>query len=329
MISTLPRLLAGLLAGAFALATPMPAPAQSGPVSLVVPYPAGGPSDVTARLVASAVAKTLGADVIVENVAGATGAIAIQKVIAAPADGRLLYQGSQNELIIPPLTVKSVRFTPDDLEIVYPITTTRLVLAVRSALPARTLEEFVALARQRAASAPLSYGSPGVGSLYHLIPERMARLAGAQFNHVPYKGTAPMMQDLIGDRIDFTVMAFSTALLPQLAAKQFRVIAHLSADKPAALRELPSVSELAVFKDVDYASNAGYFVRRGTPAAIKQRLNRALDQAVAGGTLAEALEADGRLVYRNRSIADAEAFYRAEVAKYRRIVAETGFQPLD
>ncbi|MBN9426312.1 MAG: tripartite tricarboxylate transporter substrate binding protein [Burkholderiales bacterium] len=319
----------GAAAGMLLLAAPALAADIAAPVSLVVPYPAGGGSDITARIVAGPIGKALGADVIVENIAGATGAIAIQKVLNSAADGRMLYQGSQNELIIPPLTIKSVRFKPNDLEIVHPITTTRLVLVVRKSFPAKNLQEFVELGKRQSATQPLSYGSAGIGSLYHLIPERMANLAGVKYTHVPYKGAAPMMQDLIGDRIDFTVMAFSTSMLASVKAGHYRIIANMSTDKPRELADLPSISEASVFKGVDYASNAAYYVRKGTPADIKQRLNRAIDEALSTKAVIDALEADGRIVLRNKSLADSEAFYRDEIAKYDRIVAETGFQPID
>jgi tripartite-type tricarboxylate transporter receptor subunit TctC len=294
-----------------------------------VPSPAGGGSDVTARIVAGPIAKELGAEVVVENVAGASGGIAIQKVMAAPADGRIIYQGSQSELIIPPLTIKSVKHKPADLEIVHPITTTRLVLVVRKNLPANNLQEFVALARQRSASEPLSYGSSGIGSLYHLIPEAMAKLAHVTLNHIPYKGAAPMMQDLIGDRVDFTVMAYSTTMNASVQAGHYRIIANMSKDKPKELVQLPSISDLDMFKTVDYASNAGYFVRKGTPSAIKLQLNRAIGGAMSTPAVYNALEADGRLVHRRMSLEDAEAYYRSEVAKYERVITQTGFQPLD
>lgn len=321
----LPSLLLCALLAAASFAT-LAQTAPAGPVTLIVPYPAGGPSDVTARIVGPAVARRLQTEVIVENIGGATGGIAIQKMLSAAADGRLLYQGSQNELIIPPMTVKSVRYQPTDLEIIHPITTTRLVLVIRKGLPVKDLAEFVAYTKS--SPTPLSYGSPGVGSLYHLIPERMAKLTGTKYNHIPYKGTAPMMQDLIGDRLDFGVIAFTPSLIASVQAGHYRIIANMSRDKPKELASLPSASDIEAFKTVDYASNAGYFVRKGTPVALKTQLNRALGEAF-DGAVATQLEADGRLVHRRMSLADAEAFYKTEIAKYERIIAETGFQPLD
>lgn len=301
-----------------------PALAAGSPVALIVPYPAGGASDITARILAGPIGQALAAPVIVENIGGATGAIAAYKVLSAPADGRALYQGSQNELILPPLTVKSTRYQPDDLEIVHPATTTRLVLVVRQSLPARDLQEFTALAQARKSSAPLTYGSPGTASLYHLVSESMAQRAGVAFNHIPYKGSAPLMQDLIGERIDFTVMAYSTTMLPFVQEGRYRILAHLSKDKARELPQLPSISELPVFKDLDFASNAGYFVRKGTPVDVRERLNAAIGSALASPAVVKALEDDGRRVAPPMALREAQDFYRGEVAKYRQMVQHSG-----
>jgi len=329
-------LAAAVLAGASQLAaaqapaaTPAPAPTIASPLSLIVPYPAGGGSDITARILAEPIGRELSATVVVENIGGATGGLAARKMLNAPADGRLFYQGSQNELILPPLTIKSTGYQSSEFQIVHPITTTRLVLVVRKGLPVNTLQELVDLARARSASEPLSYGSPGIGSLYHLVPDSMAKLLSVKFNHIPYRGGAPLMQDLLGDRIDFTVMAFSTTMLPAVQAGHYRVIANMSRDKPRELAHLPSVSDMPVFKDVDFASNAAYYVKKGTPEAIRQRLNTAIGNALSSPAVIKALEGDGRRVPPRMSIAEAEGFFQQELAKYRSVVSLTGFQPMD
>lgn len=330
MHTTVKTILATLLWGASHLVLAQSPPAGiTGPLSLVVPYPAGGASDITARIFADPIGRELKTSVVVENIAGATGGIAVQKMLNAPADGRMFYQGSQNEVFLPPLTIKSTRYQTSDFEIVHPITTTRLVLVVRKGLPVQNLQEWMSLARSRSASEPLTYGSPGVGSLYHLLPDSMGKLMSTNFNHIPYKGGAPLMQDLLGDRIDFTIMAFSTTMMPAVQAGQYRIIANLSKDKPRELAQLPSVSELPVFKDVDYAGNAAYYVRKGTPPAIRQLLNTAIGNAVASPEVIKALEADGRRVPPRMSIAEAERFYQAELARYQSVVRITGFQPID
>jgi len=328
------RIAQALLAGLLLIIAPLshaqaPATRIAGPVSLVVPYPAGGASDFTARLFAEPLHKELGSTVVVENIGGATGAIAAQKMLNAPANGQMLYQGSQNELILPPLTVQGTRYDVSDFEIVHPVTTTRLVLVVRKGLPVKNLDEFIALIQSRSRAEPITCGIPGVGSLYHLIPSSMARQAGAQLNFIPYKGSAPIVQDILGDRIDFTIMAFSTSMLQFDKEGRYRIIANLSEDKPKELAHLPSLSDFPAFKDMDYASNAAYYVKKGTPLAIRQALNTAIGNIVQSPAVIQGLEADGRRVWRRMPIADAEAFYAKEVEKYRAMVKLTGFQPAD
>lgn len=299
------------------------------PVTLLVPYPAGGPSDLVARTLTAPLAKELAVDVIVDNIAGASGAIAVQKVLSSPADGRLIYQGSQSELIIPPLTMRSIKYKPSDLEIIHPTTITPMLLVVRNGLPVKSLQEFIALARQRSSSQPLSYGSSGVGSLYHLVPEGMAKQANARFTHIPYKGAVQLVQDLVGDRVDFAVMAFTGTVLQNLNAGQYRAIANMSRYKPKDLAQLPSIADAEAFANIDFSTNSGYFVRRGTPLAIKEALNRALGAALNAPVVVERLESDGRRLQRGLTLAQSEAFYAGEIAKYERIIAQANFQPLD
>lgn len=316
-------------AGGLTLTTRAWAQALTGPVTLLVPYPAGGPSDLTARTLVAPVAKELGLDVIVDNIAGASGAIAVQKVLNSPADGRLVYQGSQSELIIPPLTMRSIKYKPADMEIVHPTTITPMLLVVRNGLPVGNLQEFVNVARQRSASQPLSYGSSGVGSLYHLVPEGMAKMANARFNHIPYKGAVQMVTDLVGDRLDFAVMALTGTVVQQLQSGQYRALANMSRYKPSALAHLPSVSDAEVFKTIDFSTNSAYFVKRGTPLPIRQALNKAIGNALLTAPVIATLEGDGRRLQRGLSLADSEAFYAGEIAKYERILSQIGFQTLD
>lgn len=320
---------AGICAVVSVLAVPAFAQGVTGPVALVVPYPAGGPSDLTARTLVAPVARELGTDVIVENVSGASGAIAVQKVLNAPADGRLIYQGSQSELIIPPLTMRSIKYKPSDMEILHPTTITPMLLVVRKGLPVNTLQEFIDVARQKSASQPLSYGSSGVGSLYHLVPEGMAKLAGARFNHIPYKGAVQLVQDLVGDRVDFAVMALTGTVLQALNVGQYRAIANMSTYKPKQLAHLPSISDVEIFKTIDFSTNSAYFVRTGTPLAIKIQLNKAIGNALSTPPVIQTLEGDGRRLQRGLSLAESEAFYASEIAKYERIITQIGFQALD
>lgn len=318
------------IAMAACLAMPLVhADAIKGSVSLIVPYPAGGASDVTARIVAKPLASELGSNVIVENIGGASGGIAANKLLNSPADGRAIFQGSPNELIIPPLTIKRVPFTPEDFEIVHPVTTTRMILVARNELPVKNFKEFLELAKSQSKTAPLSYGTPGVGSLYHLLSNNVEKLGGFKGNHIPYQGAAPIMVDLLGNRIDFTIIAYTASTLNAIKAGQYKPLAFLSTNTPQELKDIPSISEFEGYAGLDLSANAAYFVKKGTPEAVRKQLNEAVGNAVRSEAVTKALEADAREVPPKMTLEEADAFYKAEVQKYRSIVEQAGFQPLD
>lgn len=206
----LKRSLFSLLCGVAALQ----ASAQTFPskaINLVVPYPAGGPSDFVARQLQPELNRLLGQPVIIENIGGVGGAIGIQKVLSAPADGYNMTLGTPMELVLAPLAMSAVKFKPDDMKLVAQLVTTTMVLITRKDLPANNVEELIAMAKKPGAK-ELSYGSVGPGSLYHLIGEKFAQQTGTKMLHVPYKGAAPLMTDLMGGQIDmvFIPLAGST-----------------------------------------------------------------------------------------------------------------------
>lgn len=216
------------LLGAFGLSalTLGSAPAQAQaqafptkPVSLMVPYPAGGLSDAIARVVEKPLSKALGQMVMVENLGGVSGALGAQKVLGAPADGHFLYQGSPNELILAPMALQAVKYRSEDFRMVQIIGAFPMAVLARKDLPASNLDELAALAKKAAAEGkPLTYGSVGIGSFYHVLGEHFSHLAGAAMTHVPYKGMAPLSTDLAGGQVDLSfivVGAKDVALVEQ------------------------------------------------------------------------------------------------------------------
>jgi tripartite-type tricarboxylate transporter receptor subunit TctC len=162
-------LLAGLMLSAgVALAQTWPVK----PVNLMVPYPAGGPSDAIARIFFNPLGKELGQQVLVENLGGVSGALAAQKVLAAPNDGYYVFQGSPNEVILSPLANAAVKLKAEDFRLVHPVADAVMVFVTRKDLGVNTVDELIALAR-KSADKPLTYGSVGMGSLYHLILENV------------------------------------------------------------------------------------------------------------------------------------------------------------
>lgn len=297
----------------------------SGPVSMMVPYPAGGPSDLSARILSGPIGDSLGAKVVVENLGGATGTIAATKVLHAKADGGIIFQGTQNELILPPLTNRAVRYQPDAFESLQPTTVTHLVLLVRAGLPVDSVDGFLKQAAQRDAATSLTYGTVGVGSLYHLIAEYLGKTVNVPFTHVPYTGTAPVIQDLAGGQIDFSIMPFQASMLEMIKSGRFKAIAVLSRNKPAVLAHVPSITDTPALAHFEYASYAGYYVKKGTPAPIKEALNKAIGNALQDKTVIVKLEADGRNVMPRMSLDQAAAAYAIEVAKYKEMIRVTGY----
>jgi tripartite-type tricarboxylate transporter receptor subunit TctC len=179
--------------------------------ALAQTYPVGGPSDAIARIFNTQLGKELGQQVLVENLGGVSGALAAQKVLAAPADGYYIFQGSPNEVILSPLANSAVKLKAEDFRLVHPVADAVMVFVTRKDLPVSSVDELIALAR-KSADKPLTYGSVGIGSLYHLILEQAQAQTRVQLNHVPYKGNAPLLQDIAGGQVDFAVLVYSAAM---------------------------------------------------------------------------------------------------------------------
>ncbi|MFZ9432472.1 MAG: Bug family tripartite tricarboxylate transporter substrate binding protein, partial [Burkholderiaceae bacterium] len=177
------------------------------PLNLMVPYPAGGLSDAIARIVERPLNKTLGSMVIVENLGGVGGALGAQKVLGAPADGSWIYQGSPNELILAPMALQAVKYKAEDFRFVQMIGTSPMAVLARPGLPVNNIDELVALAKKASADGkPLTYGSVGIGSFYHVVGAHFANLIGAEMMHIPYKGMAPLLQDMGGNSVDVSFL---------------------------------------------------------------------------------------------------------------------------
>ena len=315
----------GLLAatGATALAQ-QPYPAK--PVSLMVPYPAGGPSDAGARIFTVPLGQALGQQVIVENLGGVSGALAAQKVLSAPADGYYVFQGSPNEVILAPLANAAVKLKAEDFRLVAPVSDAVMVFVARKDLPANSVDELVALAR-RSAAQPLSYGSVGIGSLYHLLLEKVQLQTGIRLNHAPYKGNAPLLQDIGGGQVDFAVLVYSAAMGALADQGRLKVIGQLGAQRSELLKNVPAMSETRELKDFDYKTWSGFMVPRKTPEEVVQRLHKAIGAALAEPGVRSQLAAQTQLAAAPMSLAQAQKFFEGETARYREIAKSIHLQP--
>ncbi|PUE22288.1 hypothetical protein B9Z38_06240 [Limnohabitans sp. MMS-10A-160] len=305
------------------------AAAQSFPnkaVNLVVPYPAGGPSDFVARQLQPELNRLLGQPVIIENIGGVGGAIGIQKVLTAPADGYNMTLGTPMELVLAPLAMSAVKFKPDDMKLVAQLVTTTMVLITRKDLPANNVEELIAMAKKPGAK-ELSYGSVGPGSLYHLIGEKFAQQTGTKMLHVPYKGAAPLMTDLMGGQIDMVFIPLAGSTPAMITEGKVKA---LGLTTKTAHPRFPNIAPLAAQKGLEgfeFDLWAGIEVPKNTPADVTARLNKAIYEALQNADIRKAYEATGNTVAKPMSPEDLARVYNSETARYQAIAKSINLQP--
>jgi tripartite-type tricarboxylate transporter receptor subunit TctC len=259
-------------------------------LTLIIPFPAGGPSDALGRAVAQAMAAHLKQSIVVENIGGASGTIGLTKMIKAPADGYTLGFGTIGTHVANVALFKKLPYDPmADFEPVGLAGMASTMLVAKMELPASNLQDFVTYAR--ANRDKLTYGSAGVGSISHYACVLLLSNLKLNITHVPYRGVAPAMNDLMGGHVDFMCDQTTTAL-PQVLGGTVKAIAVLG-DQP--LPQAPNVStaEAAGYPGVNLRSWNAIFLRKGTPAPIRQKLNEALRAALADPAVTRQMTAVG------------------------------------
>ena len=296
------------------------------PITMVVPYPAGGPSDFVARQMQAEMGKSLGQPVVVENLGGVAGALGVQKMLNAPADGYTVTLGSPLELIITPLTVAAVKFTPADIKMVGQIVRAPMVLLARKDLPANTIDELLALAKKPGAKA-LSMANAGAGSMFHLVGEKLAQQTGIQLIHVPYKGGAPILSDMMGGQIDLSFAIFAGGIPGMVAEGKLKAIGLTTKERLPAYPNLTPLANLPQLPGFEFNSWAGIQVPKNTPEAVSARLNKAVYDALQNPDIRKAFEASGNVVVSPTSLADLDKLFKAEVERYQAIAKSINIQP--
>ncbi|MFD0666584.1 tripartite tricarboxylate transporter substrate binding protein [Ramlibacter sp. MAHUQ-53] len=298
------------------------------PVTLMVPYPAGGPSDVVARSFNVQLGKALGQPVIVENLGGATGGIAAQKVLNAPGDGHYLFQGSPNELILSPLANASVKFRSEDFRLVQMIEASQIGFVARKDLPVNSVDEFLAYARRQAAAGkPVTYASVGPGSFYHLLGEHLSKVTGIPMTHVPYKGAAPANQDLLGGQVDIFLSPYGKNYDEMAKQGKLKVLALLSKERVEGARDVPAIGESKALKDFTFHIWSGIFVKRDTPEPVVQAIHKALGEALADPAVRASLEANSRTPAKSQPLPAMAKVYADGIAQFRAIAKSIDLQP--
>jgi tripartite-type tricarboxylate transporter receptor subunit TctC len=260
------------------------------PITLVVPYAAGGGNDVMARIVAEKMSRTLGQQIVIENKGGAGGSIATRQVAKSPPDGYTLGLGGTGTHAINPTLYPNVGYDPrKDFVPVGLIATSPLVVLVNTQIDAKTIPELIALAQREPGR--LNYASAGIGSGIHLGAELFATMAGIRLTHIPYKGSSPALTDLIGGH----VAIYFSSLPPAIALirdGKVRALAVTGPTRSPLLPDLPTVAEVAL-PGYEAVLHYGIVAPAGTPRPIVDKLNAALQAALAEPEVRERIIADG------------------------------------
>ena len=310
----MPRLLLAVLI----LAASLAAQAQSWPskpIRLVVPYPPGGSTDVTARTLAERVSSALGQPVLVENRAGAGGNIGIESVARSDADGHTVLVAP--DFIASAPHVYKLNYDPmTQLVPVIQLTSQPVVLAVHPSLGVGTVAELVAAASKNPG---LAYATSGAGSQQHMAAEWFAKLAGIQLTHIPYKGGGQAIADFIGGQVPIASLG-STPVIPHHKSGKVKILAQTTKSRAPSLPEVPTYEE-AGFRGLVIDQWLGIFVPAGTDAQIVRRLAAEFDKALAEPAVRERL-AKAALEAVGGSTENFAALVRANFEMYRKLVAD-------
>jgi tripartite-type tricarboxylate transporter receptor subunit TctC len=289
-------------------------------ITLVVGYPPGGSTDLTARIIGPELSRRLGQTVVIENLGGAGGAIAAQKVAKAAPDGYTLMVGANNEMAISKLINPAVKydgqrdFTPIGL-----IATQPMVMVAAAHTKVRTLDDFIKLVK--ASPGKYSYGSSGIGTGLHLAGEMVKESGGLHMVHIPYRGVGPLTNDLVGGQLDFGVFVLSSGL-PHIRAGSMAALGVTESRRAAAAADIPAFAEHASFRKVNIGIWFGLFAPAKLPPEVSAKLVQAYQAVIASPEVRRKLEEAGARPASAEGKSDEllATYLKVEQDKYARIV---------
>jgi tripartite-type tricarboxylate transporter receptor subunit TctC len=287
------------------------------PIKLVVPYAAGGPTDVLGRLVGEYLGRDLKQAVIVENKAGAQGAIGAEAVARSEPDGYTLFVTAASIFVLNPMLYKKLPYEPvKDFRMLALVTDLPVVMEVHPSVPAKTVAEFVAYAKQNPGK--LNFGSAGTGGTIHLAGEMFKQMAGVDMVHVPYKGAGPALTDLLSGNIQVMFDTLSTAL-PPVKSGLLRPLGVSSEQRSPDLPDVPTIAESGY---PDYRVSVWYGIAAPAklPDDIAAKISASLDRALNDDTFRASLEKIGFPVFRPRSAAAIKEFIDADRERWSGVI---------
>src|SRR4051794_24248307 len=289
----------------------------SRPIKLVVPYAAGGPTDVLGRLVGEFLGRDLKQPVIIENKAGAQGAIGAEAVARSEPDGYTLFVTAASIIVLNPMLYSKLPYdAARDFRMLALVTDLPVVMEINPSVPARTVAEFVAYAKQNPGK--VNFGSAGTGGTIHLAGEMFKQIAGIDMIHVPYKGAGPALTDLLAGNIQVMFDTLSTAL-PPVKSGLLRPLGVSSLERSPDLPDVPTIAESGY---PDYRVSVWYGIAAPSkiPDDVSQKISASLDRALNDGAFRASLEKIGFPVFRPRSPAEITAFIDADRARWAKVV---------
>jgi len=305
---------AGLPGAAFAQDFP------NKPIRLIVPFTPGGGTDFLSRAVGNKMGDTKGWTVVVENKAGAGGTIGINEAIRGEATGYEMVMGQLDNLVVAPLLYKQVTYNAErDLMPVAAVAESPVVLVTNAASPYKTLDDVVKAAK--AAPGTVTYASAGTGTVPHLVMEIFQTAAGIKINHIPYKGSAPAVADVLGGQVALLSTSVPSALA-QIQAGKLRAIAVTSAKRSATLPDVPTIAESG-YKDFDYSVWYALFVPKNSPKDVIAILNKKVNDILALPAT-QKLMADQGVETRPGTPEALGQRLKEDNAKWRDVVAKSG-----
>ena len=295
----------------------------SHPITIVVPFVAGGSSDVVMRIVAKKAVDSLGQPIVIENKPGAAGNIAALAIKNAAPDGYTLLMGHTGSHAVNATLYADLKFDPvRDFTPIAPLISFNNVLMVPAASPAKSVAELVMLAQSKPDG--LSYGSQGIGTGGHLLGVLLAKRTGTKLVHVPYRGVAPAVTDMVAARLDFMFASYLTGA-PFIESGKLRMLAIAGAKRHPQIPQVPTMAE-AGFPEVEMEQWFGVFGPAGVPAPIVRKLNAAFVKALQSDEVREALLPQGSVVIPGPP-KDLAAMVARDIFRLGRLVKESGAKP--
>lgn len=299
------------------------APYPSRPIKLIVPYAAGGSVDVFARIITPGLEAKLKQPVVVENVAGAGGALGVNKGVKSPADGYTIVMGIVSDVVLAPLTESAVHYTYKDLEAIAPLGTSGLAVVAKPSLGINSFETLIAHAK--ANPGKLSYGATGAGSLPALAMESLKQRAKLNIEFIPYASASKIALDVMGGHLDIALSGLP-ALLEPIKSGKVTAVGVMSKDRDIGAPDIAAAGDAAELKGMDFYFWTGLFAPKGTPASVVAKVNAAFTEVLAEEKIRNRFKDYGVKISQPMTPAEFSSFVAKSNTDWAAIVKQSGLK---